>query len=379
MIRKNIDDTDSIIIPFPAYFIAGCDSYSKPRCFCTGNSEPENLCKNNYNSVMSTEWMQWLLEGPPWVEYRTRLDLLGQSQDDAAMAASHQALLAHPLVQGVIAELADWPYQRLNSHKSAQHPLHKLVFLADLGLRASDPGMAVIVERILAHQSAQGPFQVLMNIGPAYGGSGKDEFAWALCDAPLVVYSLARLGLEDDPRVRPSIEHLVSLARPNGWPCAVSPELGRWRGPGKKDDPCPYANLVMLRLLAQLPAYHDTPAVHWGTEAILSLWAGSLERHPYLFYMGTDFRKLKAPLIWYDILHVVDVLARFDWLRSDPRLAEMAALIRKKADAQGRFTPESVWKAWESWDFGQKKIPSRWLTLLAQRALAYWGEGVGVS
>ena len=47
----------------------------------------------------------------------------------------------------------------------------------------------------------------------------------------------------------------------------------------------------------------------------------------------------------------------------------MLALLRAKADAQGRFTPESVWQAWKDWEFGQKKIPSRWLTLLALRAL----------
>ncbi len=28
----------------------------------------------------------------------------------------------------------------------------------------------------------------------------------------------------------------------------------------------------------------------------------------FLFGIGTDFHKLKYPLIWYDILHVSDVL-----------------------------------------------------------------------
>lgn len=35
----------------------------------------------------------------------------------------------------------------------------------------------------------------------------------------------------------------------------------------------------------------------------------------------------------------------------------------------GKFTLESVWTAWKDWEFGQKKIPSRWLTLLAWRIL----------
>jgi hypothetical protein len=51
----------------------------------------------------------------------------------------------------------------------------------------------------------------------------------------------------------------------------------------------------------------------------------------------------------------------------------MAEVIRAKADQQGRFTPESVWMAWKGWDFGQKRLPSQGLTLLAWRALQRLG------
>jgi hypothetical protein len=318
--------------------------------------------------------IDWLLSASPWTEYRTRRDLLGLPESDPAVAAARQAMLAHPLVKGLVNDLADWPLPLLNSHKSAGHPLHKLAFLADLGLRRGDLGMETVISRVLAHQSAQGPFQMMGNISTAYGGSGKDEYAWALCDAPLVTFSLVRLGLADDPRVQMSVRHLAGLVRGNGWPCAVSPELGKWRGPGKKDDPCPYANLVMLKLLAELPDGHDSPPVRAGVETALSLWTGSLSRHPYMFFMGTDFRKLKAPLVWYDLLHFLDVLTRFEWVRKDPRLLEMTALLASKADAEGRFLPESVWMVYKDWDFGQKKVPSAWSTLLAWRVLERAGK-----
>jgi hypothetical protein len=74
-------------------------------------------------------------------------------------------------------------------------------------------------------------------------------------------------------------------------------------------------------------------------------------------------------LVWYDLLHLTDVLTRFHFLRQDARLGKMADLLASKADADGRFTPESVWTAWKDWDFGQKKIPSEWLTLLAWRVV----------
>ena len=91
--------------------------------------------------------------------------------------------------------------------------------------------------------------------------------------------------------------------------------------------------------------------------------------HPYMFYMGTDFRKIKAPLVWYDILHVLDVLSQFEWLRDDPRLQQMIEVVASKSDSEGRYTPESEWRAWRDWEFGQKKQPSRWVTFLIKRII----------
>jgi hypothetical protein len=85
--------------------------------------------------------------------------------------------------------------------------------------------------------------------------------------------------------------------------------------------------------------------------------------------MGTDFRKLKAPLFWYDILHVLDVLSHFEWAVKDRRFEEMLSGVEAKADGDGRFVPESIWTTWKEWDFGQKKVPSKGLTLFVQRIL----------
>jgi len=272
-------------------------------------------------------------------------------------------------VQALVNELQAWPGQVLKSHKDAGHPLHKLVFLADLGLRATDPGVGTLIERILAHPSPEGPFQVLLNIPTHFGGSGQDEWVWSLCDAPLPLYALLRFGLGQEPRVREAVEYLAGLVRDNGWPCAATARLGKFHGPGRRDDPCPYANLVMLQLLAQAPEWRDSAAAQQGAEAQLTLWTRSREWWPYLFHAGTDFRKLKAPLLWYDILHVLDVLTQFPWLRHDPRLREMVDVVAAKSDEQGRYTAESVWKAWADWGFGQKRVPSRWITLLVLRML----------
>ncbi|MGV8026718.1 MAG: hypothetical protein AB2L18_09195 [Anaerolineaceae bacterium] len=61
--------------------------------------------------------------------------------------------------------------------------------------------------------------------------------------------------------------------------------------------------------------------------------------------MGTDFCKLKAPFVWYDLLHVLDVLSQFPWLKDDPRLREMLDVLQSKENAEGQYTPESIWTA----------------------------------
>ncbi|MDP2891907.1 MAG: hypothetical protein Q8O09_02080 [Bacillota bacterium] len=313
--------------------------------------------------------INWLLGGEPWVEYRTRLDLLGQSRQDQSVIDAKSRMISHPQIQGLFHDLDNWGGQLVSSHRNAELPLHKLAFIADIGLTVNDPEIKRIIDLITEHKDDHGVFQVVMNIPEHFGGTGENTWAWALCDAPIVLYSLVRFGLGHEPPVLEAIKFLTSLARDNGWGCIVSPELGKFRGPGRKDDPCPYATLLMLKLLSQAGGSKSGRESRVGAEALLDLWKKSRESHPYMFYMGTDFRKLKAPAMWYDIVSVADVLSQFEWLISDPGLNEMVGIISSKADGSGRFTPESEYRAYKGWDFGQKKEPSRWLTFLVLRIL----------
>lgn len=314
--------------------------------------------------------IDWLLTSSPLVEYQTRLQILHQPEFEQPVITARNAMLDHPLVKKLLEEVSNWPGTVLVSHKSAGHLLHKLVFLADLGLKAGDPGMDVLINKIMKHQDPDGPFQVMTNIPTHFGGSGKDVWAWALCDAPSVLYALVKFGLEDDQRVKLGIEYLTKIVKENGWPCAGSTQLGTFHGPGRKCDPCPYANLIMVKLLAATSDFCSSEACHQGAESLLHCWAERKTFHPYIFYMGNDFCKLKAPLVWFDIIHVAFVLSQLPWLKEDTRLKEMKAIIAEKADADGRFTPESIWMAWKEWDFGQKKVPSPYLTYLATKILA---------
>jgi hypothetical protein len=93
--------------------------------------------------------------------------------------------------------------------------------------------------------------------------------------------------------------------------------LGRFRGPGRKADPCPIANVYALKALSLVLELLDSPATRQGVEMLLGHWE---------------------------------------------RRAEV-----KQADAQGRYTAGSMYQAWKRWPFADKKQPSPWLTFLALR------------
>jgi hypothetical protein len=302
-----------------------------------------------------------------------RLDLLGEPESADAVRRLREAMLEHPAVRGLIGEFAHWDDDTVCSHKSAGLLLHKLVFLADIGVKADDPGMGEVIARVRAHTDADGILQVPGVLPEKFGGTGQPDWGWALCDTPSIFYALAKMGLSGDTALRHGAERLAALVRGNGWPCAVSGELGKFRGPGRKDDPCPYATLVMLKALLVIGADRFGRECRIAAETLLHLWETSRAQHPYMFYMGTDFRKLKAPLVWYDILHIADTLSQCGWLRGDARLLDMAAVIEAAADERGLYTAQSQWKAWNGWEFAQKKAPSAWITFLALRILKSLG------
>ena len=311
--------------------------------------------------------VDWLLEGPAFVRYRCLTDLIGKADDDPDVVAAYRGMIADPLVASLIREVNAWEHQYpITRHNDSVHPLHKLVFAAALGLKRAElePALAAI----MSHQSPEGPLQIRIRIPKAFGGDDVPKWDWVATDAPLILYSLLRLGVRDE-RVMRGVRHILGRIGESGFPCFASASMGKFKGPGRRGDPCPYANLIILRMMAQVPELVDSPVTRRTAEMLLHHWEVRGEKKYYLFGIGRDFVKLKAPRVWYDLVHYLDTLTRFPFARGDSRLREAAGVLASKADREGRFTAESVWTKWKGWEFCQKREPSRWLTLLAHRIL----------
>ena len=46
--------------------------------------------------------VEWLLEGEPYIQFRTRLDLMGQPEDTREVINARAAMLASPPVQSLL-------------------------------------------------------------------------------------------------------------------------------------------------------------------------------------------------------------------------------------------------------------------------------------
>lgn len=305
-----------------------------------------------------TDWL--LAEGRPWVVYRTLVDILGKDECSVPVKTARSAITEIDSMKEIFArqtEAGGWEKNYLCYSCSSQHQgdtMGLLSVFADFGLTIADERVARACEFALRFQKSSGDFSVVC-----------DDSQTFICLTSNTVRSLAALGLLEDERVQRAYQCIVSTQRlDGGWIHSKSAQPGRTR---EHIPSCPHATLNVLWALAEHPGLCESQVARDGAEVILSHWE---ERtRPYGWGIGTTWARLKYPFSWYGLLKHITVLSRFEFLRNDVRLQNAIDLLIAKQDNEGRWQAESVYKYWKSFDFGQKKTPSPWITFLALNAV----------
>ncbi len=320
----------------------------------------------------TAEMVTWLCQSDePWTRYRALTDLGCRATDEAHAARARHTLIADARVRALIARASNWPGYALKRHNDAAHPIYAVATLADFGLDRNVPGINAIAHSVLSHFDGDG-FETYLWLPRFLTKEDEDteRWGWMLCDSPTLLYALLAFGYESDSRVQQAVETLRDLGGDDGWQCGAATSLPRFAGPGRKADPCPMATIYALKALSLVPEAQASRAVALGIETILAHWEHQADYKLRMFGIGTDFRRIKYPYVWYDILHVTDVLSRYPAAVADDRFTAMLAALTEQADESGRYTASSMYRAWSDWSFADKKRPSPWLTFLVTRILA---------
>ncbi len=270
--------------------------------------------------------LEWLLEPEqPSIRYLALTQLLGKRESDAEV---HEAKAQIPST-GWVAEILSrrdprgWWIRdggRMEPRFLGTH--WNMLALADLGATRTIPQVRESCE----YWMTKSPL-----VGGGVGGLGQGKGHH--CFTANMARALLRMGYEDDPRVRKTLEFLVRTAHPKGgWTC-------RWN----RDAPAPSRTLDAWEGLGAFAAY---PRSKWTPTMRACVERGAeyfLERELHLqgdryepwyrFHWPTHY--------YYDLLVGLDCLTELGYGK-DPRLGYALQLLRSKRRKDGRWNVDAV-------------------------------------
>jgi hypothetical protein len=314
----------------------------------------------DWKTLLKEDLVKWLLDGEPWIVYRTLIDLLGEDEKDGAVVEALMEIPEHRLIRKILEGLNENGYWGKPKDIHTWWPRKNTTFwllpvLADFGFKVQDRRIAGVCEYVLGTQLQSGGF--------GWDPPNKPGD----CHSAIIIESLAKLGLIEDPRLQKAYGWLIRRQRLDGgfW-CKDTGQIG---GPREKEPSCAMATMFVLGALAQNPELQNSNVARKGADFLFGCWEnrGKIRYAGHDSQVGTDWERLKYPFTDYKILKFLDVLSQFACTKQRLEESEMLNALLSKRDNQGKFTPESIVKVWSDFDFGQKENPSKWITLLALR------------
>ncbi len=322
--------------------------------------------------------LSWLLEtGSPEVRYLALRDLVGLSREDRELrAACHAAHQAGPIaaILDRMDEAGYWVEPGPGYNPKYRSTVWSIILLAQLGACVEeDRRIPRACNYLLDHALAKSGQFTATGAPSGTADCMQGNLAWALLE----------LGF-DDPRLEKAFDWMArtltgeGIAPSNDRQAAVRYYAGKC-GPnfacGSNDRlPCAWGGVKVMLALGKWPEPRRTviinKAIRQGADFFFSVDpAGAGYPTGYSTRPSQNWWKFGFPVFYVtDLLQIVEALAALGYGK-DPRLYHAIELVREKQDANGRWALEYEYtgKTWV--DFGEKKQPSKWVTLRALRAL----------
>jgi hypothetical protein len=271
--------------------------------------------------------IEWLLEGPAWLQYAVRLQLTGEKPDLGPVLEDSQ-------ISGIIERLKS-PRRGISAINSGcmnadefENPYWDLFFLADLGLTVKDLGLTREIAGFLDSQSQKGTYMTEYGMEPSY-----------YCKSAILLSTIARMGYQQDPHVKKYVQLMLSSQRRDGgWYCNPNHDIG---APLEYEYSCPQDNLNILLLLAQYAEYRREPRFNGAIDLLLEHW-GMRNTGVQIVYFGVGrrYQALQYPAPRYGILRVLDAISLYPYSFKKAAFHNMLEFVRKKA-VEGKYSVET--------------------------------------
>jgi hypothetical protein len=331
----------------------------------------------DWESVLKGDSVPWLLEEDNRsVCYFTLTDILGLQPRDRRVDAARKAIMMEGIVPKILAGQKEGGFweepEDFYVRTKYKGTVWQVIILAELGADGKDPRIRRACDFVLDFS------QDRQSGGFAYRGcreSGGYHSAVVPCLTGNMVWSLIRLGRLNDDRVQRGIDWITAHARfddgesraPKGWPYEK-------REPCWGKHTCHSAVAKFLKALAAVPEGQRSAEVRRTIDGATDYF---LRHHIYrrshdlTRALKPKWTKFGFPTMWDgNALEVFGILARLGC--RDLRMQDAADLIISKQDAQGRWLLENTYNGKFRVNIERKDRPSKWVTLLALRALKAW-------
>lgn len=327
--------------------------------------------------------LDWLLEpSEPGVRAFALRDLLGAPADDPDVRRARRAAMRQPPISSILEAMDEggfWVKPGPGYSPKYTGTAWQVIFLGQFGADGEDRRVRRAADYVLRHsRSRLGGFS-------ATGTAG----GMVHCLQGNLGASLLEMGFGEDPRLKQALDWLArSITGAAIAPASSATEFRYYRsgnsGPGfrcaaNNHKPCAWGAIPALDALSRVPPRSRTPATR---RAVTSGQRFLLSRDPSRASYPTGYGTRPSGSWFrfgYPMGYVTDVLRNAEVLVAlgqgrNQRLQGLAALILSKRDATGRWPLEYGYSGKTWFDLGPKRLPNKWVTLRARRAL----RGMGV-
>jgi hypothetical protein len=330
---------------------------------------------NNLKSILKDEPIGWLLEdNNPSVKYYTLRDILEKTKNETELNKARQEIMKNGLVPAILAKQKKEGYWEIpENFYTAKYKgtIWQLLILAELGADITDVNIKKACEFILNYS------QDLESGGFAYSASAKKgggrHSEVIPCLTGNMVWSMVRLGYQEDPRVQRAIKWITNYQRFDdgiqeslkGWP------YDRLKAACFGKHTCHMGAVKTLKALSEIPENQRSTDI----KNMIKIGAEHIFKH-HIYKRSHDLNhvakpswlKFGFPLMYQtDALEVLGILTQLGY--RDERMQEAIDILISKQDDQGRWKLENTFNGRFQANIEQKGKPSKWITLNALRVL----------